>query len=176
MKRNLLFAALTCVGLSGAYVLAQAPMSDMGKSTGQAAPMSGDMKGMMEKMTPEMKMRCTMVMSTAIIPSDPAAILSLKTQLKLTDDQTTRLDAINKESQEKAAAVLTVDQKKTLETMPKTPQTMMDMHEQMMGQMQTMMGGKMGDQMMNCPMMNMMGASTTQPAHDMKNMPAVPKP
>ena len=42
--------------------------------------------------------------------------------------------------------------------------------------MQTMMGGKMGDQMMNCPMMDMMGNTTTQPAHDMKDMPATPKP
>lgn len=54
----------------------------------------------------------------------------------------------------------------TLDTMPKSPQTMKDMHEQMMGKMQKMMGGKMGDQQMICPMMNMMSGSTTQPAQD----------
>ena len=186
MKRNLLFAALTLVGLSGALVLAQAPNG--GPMMGQPGPMGGGMKGMMdtkmspemktmmEKMSPEMKMRCQMLMNTAVIPSDAAAMLALKVQLKLTDAQAARLETINKEAQDKAVAVLTGDQKKTLDALPKTPQTMMDMHEQMMGQMQTMMGGKMGGQMMNCPMMNMMDATATQPAHDMKDMPAAPKP
>jgi len=161
MKRNLVLAAVVVVGMLGAYVLAQTPASD--------APMGGDMKGMMEKMSPDMKMRCKMLMNTTVTPSDAAAILALKGQLKLTDAQTTRLEAINKEAQAKATAVLTVDQQKTLDTLPKTPLTMMDMHEQMMGKMQTMMGGKMGEQLMSCPMMNMTQeqmSPTTQPNVD----------
>ena len=138
--------------------------------------MSPEMKAMMEKMSPDMKMRCQMLMNTAVIPNDGAAMLALKVQLKLTDAQIGSLTAINKEAQDKAVAVLTADQKKTLDALPKTPQTMMDMHEQMMGQMKAMMGDKMGEQMMNCPMMEMMGSSATQPAHDMKDMPATPKP
>ena len=185
MKRNQLFAALTLVALSGAFVLAEAPMTN-GGGMGQPAPMGGDMKGMMdktspdmktmmEKMPPEMKMQCQMLMSTAVSPSDPAAILALKDKLKLTEAQTAQLEAINKDARDKALVVLTADQKKTLETMPKSPQTMKDMHEQMMGKMQTMMGGKMGDKQMNCPMMNMMGGgATTQPAQD--KPAASPKP
>jgi len=126
---------------------------------------------MMDKMSPEMKMRCQMLMNTTVIPRDAAAMLALQGQLKLTDAQAARLQAINKEAQDQAVAVLTDDQKKTLDALPQTPQTMMDMHEQMMGQMQAMMGGMMGGQMMNCPMMDMMGATTTQPAHDMSAMP-----
>ena len=110
MKRNLLFAALTLVGLSGALVLAQAPNG--GAMMGQPGPMGGDMKGMMdnkmspemktmmEKMSPEMKMRCQMLMNTAVIPNDAAAMLALKVQLKLTDAQAARLGAINKEAQD----------------------------------------------------------------------------
>lgn len=167
MKRNLVLAAVVLVGLASAYVLAQpgAMGSDMKGMTDMQEKMSPDMKTMMAKMSPEMKMRCNMLMNTTVIPNDPAAILALKAQLKLTEAQTTQLEAINKEAQVKAAAVLTIDQQKTLDALPKTPQTMMDMHEQMMGQMQKMMGGKMGEQMMNCPMMTMTSA-TTQPAQD----------
>lgn len=171
MKRNLVLAAVAVVGMAGAYVLAQTPApdapmgGDMKGMTDMKAKMSPDMKAMMEKMSPEMKLRCKMLMNTTVIPSDPAAILALKGQLKLTDAQTTQLEAINKEAQVKAAAVLTADQQKVLDTLPKTPQTMMDMHEQMMGQMQKTMGGKMGEQMMSCPMMNMTNA-TTPPTPD----------
>lgn len=172
MKRNLILAAAILVSLTGALALAQmpapsGPMSgDMKGMADMKQEMSPEMKAMMEKMPPEIKMRCQMMMGTEVSPSDPAAILALKEQLKLTEAQTSQLEAINKEAQDKAIAVLTADQKTILDTMPKSTQTMKEMHEQMMGKMQKMMGGKMGDQRTSCPMMNMMGGSTTQPAQD----------
>ena len=86
--------------------------------------MSPEMKAMMEKMPPEMKMRCQMLMGTAVTPTDPAAILALKDQLKLTEAQAAQLEAINKEARDKAIVVLTADQKTTLDSLPKSPQTM----------------------------------------------------
>lgn len=160
---SLTIVSLVTLGLLGAFAIGQVPVpADPAVQPGMHAGhmMGGDMKGMMDKMPPEMKMRCQMVMNTAVTPSDPAAILALKDQLKLTEAQATQLDAINKEARDKAAAVLTVEQTKTLAAMPQTPQTMKDMHEQMMGHMQKMMGGKMGDQPMSCPMMQMMKDQT----------------
>lgn len=159
MKRHLILAAVTLIGMAAALVLAQSPA--------HGGPMGGDMK---EKISPEMKMRCQMMMGTAVSPTDPAAILALKDQLKLTDAQTAQLEAINKDARDKAIVVLTADQKTTLDALPKSPQTMKDMHEQMMGKMQEMMGSnKMDDQPMNCPMMKMMQGQmgpTTQPKVD----------
>lgn len=165
------------VGIWGSSGMAQAPASNAPMSGDTKGMMDGkgkmspDMKAMMEKMSPEMKLRCKMLMNMMVSPSDPTAILSIKDQLKLTDAQTTQLEAIHKEAQVRAAAVLSVDQQKTLDAMPKTPQTMTDMHEQMMGQMQRAMGGKMGEHAMSCPMMKMSDA-TTRPAQD---KPATPE-
>jgi hypothetical protein len=161
MKRNLILAAVILIGMAGALVLAQshAPGGAMGDN------MKG-MAGMMDKMSPQMKMRCQMMMDTAVTPADPAAILALKDQLKLTETQTAQLKAINKEAQDKAVAVLTADQKTTLDALPASPETMMDMHEQMMGKMRKVMGG---NKEMSCPMMNMMRGHmgpTTQPHVD----------
>lgn len=173
MKRSSLkIVSLVSLGLLGAFAIGQAPvLAETTAKPGMHAGhmMSGDMKGMMDKMPSEMKMRCQMIMNTAVTPNDPAAILALKDQLKLTEAQTTQLEAINKEARDKAAAVLTAEQTKTLAAMPQKPQTMKDMHEQMMGHMQKMMGGKMGDQPMNCPMMQMMKdqkGPTTPPKAD----------
>lgn len=173
MKRSsLTIVSLAALGLLSAFAIGQTPATDKpaahpGMHAGHK--MSGDMKAMKDKMPPEMMMRCQMFMNTAVTPSDPAAILALKDQLKLTDAQVTQLEAINKAAQDKAAAVLTADQTKTLAAMPKTPQTMKEMHEQMMGQMQKMKGDKMGGPPMSCPMMEMMKnhtGETTQPKAD----------
>ena len=98
MKRSIRsVVALVTIGLLGAYAMARTPAPDVTANHGAhqpaAAPakpemMGGDMKGMMAKMSPEMKMRCQMCMNTTISPSDAAAILAIKDQLKLTDDQT----------------------------------------------------------------------------------------
>jgi len=56
MKRNLIFAALMLASLSGALVLAQAPMTNGGAMMGQPGPMGSGMMGMMDhKMSPDMK-------------------------------------------------------------------------------------------------------------------------
>ncbi len=165
MKRSILtVAAFAAFGFIGGCAAGQ-PSAPKSAAAPSAMNHMGDMKAMMAKMPPEMMMRCRMIMNTAVMPSDPAAILALKDQLKLSGAQVSQLEATLKDSQAKAAAVLTADQQKTLDALPKSPQTMKDMHEQMMGKMQKMMGDKMGDKPMNCPMMKMMKTmhSPTEP-------------
>lgn len=110
------------------------------------------------KMSEPMMMRCRMMMSMEVKADDPAALLALKDQLKLTDEQADRLKAIVAQAREQADKVLTDEQKKQLEPMAKTPDTMMEMHRQMMQKMQQAKGsakpGMM--QMPMCPMMEMM--------------------
>ncbi len=181
IRLTLVAAAL---GLPGMFAMAQARASehsaaqsnhDPGGSLAQpgmrARHMGGDMKGMMAKMPADIMMRCQMFMNMAVNPSDPNALLALNDQLQLTPAQTTELAAIQTEARDKAAAVLNAEQKKTLDAMPQSSQTMKDMHEQMMAQMQKMMGAKMGDRQMNCPMMRMM-ADKTGPTTQAKTVTA----
>jgi hypothetical protein len=123
-------------------------------------------------------------MNMSVSPNDPGALLAMGDQLKLTAAQTTQLNNLNSETRIKAAALLTADQKKTLDAMPQAPQTMMQMHEQLLRQTQatrqtTMqpttgpamgspMGQRMRDPQWNCPLMRMMHEEelTTQPQAD----------
>ena len=96
-----------------------------------------------------------------VSPTDPAAILAFKDQLKLTEAQTAQLEAINKEAQDKAVAVLTADQKTMLDAVPDSPQAMNEMRRQ-----------RMGCWMMCCPMMKTDSGDSTQPE---KDQPATPQ-
>lgn len=156
MKRSLILAAVTLIGMAGAWVLAQSPAPD--------GPMGGDMKGMADRkdeMSPQMMMCCPMMMGMVVSPTDPAAILAFKDQLKLTEAQTAQLEAINKEAQDKAVAVLTADQKTMLDAVPDSPQAMNEMRRQ-----------RMGCWMMCCPMMKTDSGDSTQPE---KDQPATPQ-
>lgn len=115
----------------------------------------GMMGGMgMMQMSEPMKLRCRMMMNMEVTSHDPAALLGLKDQLKLTEEQTTRLQAIVAQARQQAELVLTDQQKTLLQPLEKTPKTMMEMHHQMMEKMGQAKGG-MKMQMM-CPMMEMM--------------------
>src|SRR3972149_933617 len=107
MKRSsLIVVSLVTLGLLGGCASRQAETAARpGMRSGHM--MSGDMQAMKDKMPPEMMMRCQMIMNTTVTPNDPAAMLALKNQLGLTEDQASQLEAINKEAQDKAAAVLT---------------------------------------------------------------------
>jgi hypothetical protein len=139
-----------------------------GAATGQGA-------GHMMNMPDEMKQRCRMMMQTEINPADPAAILALQDDLKLTPEQVQKLQAIGDKARQDAKAVLDEKQAKALQAVPATPQTPMAMHQHMMQMMQQTHAGQGGRTgaggdgqmpMMNCPMMNMMGGAATQPAQD----------
>ena len=141
-----------------------------GAGAGPGMKMGG---GMMMNMPDEMKQRCRLMMQTAINPADPAAVLALKDDLKLTPDQVQKLQAIADKARQEAKAVMDEKQAKSLQAIPAAPETPMAMHQHMMRMMQQMHGGQGGAgaggqmHMMNCPMMNMMGGGpATQPAQN----------
>lgn len=104
-----------------------------GGMMGMKHGMMGGMEGM--KMSGPMKLRHQMMMNMEVTPQDPAALLALKDQLKLTDEQTNRLQAILAQARQQAGQVLTDQQKAQLQPLEKLPKTMTEMHNQMMEHM-----------------------------------------
>jgi hypothetical protein len=140
------------------------PQSDVKQKADQPSQpgmMQGDMKpGMMGgmeamKMSEPMKMRCGMMMNMEVTSHDPAALLALKDQLKLTEEQTKRLEAIVAQARQQAEQVLTDEQKTQVQPLEKLPTTMKEMHRQMMEKMGQAKGGMKGQ--MTCPLMEQMG-------------------
>lgn len=127
--------------------------------------------GMME-MSPGMKMHCRMMMNMEVKPTDAAALLALKDQLELTDEQIDRLEKIREQAREQTEGLLTTEQKNRIQPLQKMPGTCMAMHQEMMQKMMkeggekgqakggTMQGGCM------CPMMAAM--QEDKPKSDMK--------
>ncbi len=122
-----------------------------------------------QQMSKPMMMRTRMLMSMHVNPLDPNAVLALKDQLNLTDDQAQQIRDIAGQAREKVRSVLNSEQKSELEKVEKTPNSSMAMHR-MMGSMrgemgQGMQGGQMGHGMHDpganvssngCPMMQAM--------------------
>ena len=156
-------------------VYAQADNPDADRPAGTGMEMKGGQMGMgkMMKMPSEMQQRCRMMMQTAINPGDPAAILAIKDDLKLTPEQVQKIQAIADEARKEAKGVLDEQQAKMLQAIPAKPETPMAMHQQMMQKMKDMPAGQGSKMpMMNCPMMKMMdGGATTQPAQDKPTAP-----
>lgn len=101
---------------------------------------------------PEMEglmMRGRMFMGAQIAPTDPAALLALKDELKLTGSQVDLIEAMGEKTRRDAWDLLTQDQQTELMRMRGTPRTMGEMHEHMMSRMRGgMMGGMMRGRMM----------------------------
>lgn len=158
MKMNRTFlAASLAVGLAMGALRAQTD-----QQTPAPSPQSMDTMGMMN-MSPEqcremmkkmgmsdaMITRCQMMGTVQVSAYDPAGILALRDELKLTDDQVKELEAIATTTQEQVKTKLTAEQLAALEPIAATPSSMM----QMCQAMQAMTGkGMMG--MMMCPMMS----------------------
>ncbi len=119
--------------------------------------------GMMRQagVSEEMMRRCQVMIKTPIFLDSPCAVFGQAKSLGLSDAQKKRLATIEKESREKAMAVLTPEQRNKMGKIPPTPMAMGQVCQQMCGKMmpmmQKMMGGKMGKSMMMCPMMQMTG-------------------
>ena len=159
-------------------VQAQADNAAADRPAGSGMEMKGGQMGMdkngmgkmgmgkMMDMPAEMQQRCRMMMQTSINPGDPAAILAIKDDLKLTPEQIQKIQTIGDDARKEAKSVLDEQQAKTLQSIPVNPETPMAMHQQMMKKMTAdKRGGQMP--MMSCPMMDMTGgAATTQPAQD----------
>lgn len=194
MKRHLvgmMGVAISVIGLLmlGVYSTTAAPEGSPGQGdrAREGSPAQHDMRAervsddakdmkdrqhLMADMSPEAMMRCRMHMNMSVSPSDPGAILALREPLKLTVAQVTQLETLSRETRIEAAALLTAEQKKTFDVLPQAPQTMMQMHEQLLQQTQptrqtTMqptsgpaMGSPMGQRMRepqwSCPLMQMM--------------------
>jgi len=89
-------------------------------------------------MSPAMMMGCKMRMGATVSKDDPGAILALKSDLGLTDDQVKKLEELQKKTQDKAAKILTDEQMKKLAQLPDMS-AMMEMCQKMMPKMREMM-------------------------------------
>lgn len=157
--------ALTATtGLFGWQALAQ----NSGNQRGQDSSMM-DMSGM--GMSNGMQMCMKMNMQTELAPEDPSALLALREDLSLTEEQAQQLEDLVEQTRQAAADILTDGQREQLEALPDQPRTMMEMHRQMMQSMKeqsgpncAMCGGAASADTMQCPMMGMMDESEKQDA------------
>ncbi len=118
---------------------------------------------MMKKMgmSDAMITRCQIMGSAQISAYDPAAVLAIRDELKLTDEQVKELETIAATTQEQVKAKLTAEQLASVQPIAVTPSSMM----QMCQSMHSMTGEKMTGMMM-CPMMS---ASSSTAAKDQEH-------
>jgi len=117
------------------------------------------MMQMDEGVSDQMMDRCRMTMGAELSSGDPAVLLGMKEELQLSDEQVDQLQTLAQETRQAATAILTDAQRQEVEELPDQPQSMMQMHQQMMecmdGGMEQMQG--MGGMDMCAMMMRMMG-------------------
>ena len=130
----------------------------------QSGVMPDDTKESTEavKISEPMKMCCGMMMKMEVTSQDPAALLALKDQLKLTEEQVKQLEAIVTQSRLQAGQLLTDQQKTQLEPLEKLPTTMVEMHRKMIEKMGPARNGM--KRQFVCPMMEQLRCepSTTE--------------
>ena len=163
MKTSLLAAGLA-VSLGLGNLIAQTDKQTPPPNT-QSMNMMGMMnmsaeqsREMMKKMgmSDAMITRCQIMGTAQISAYDPAAVLALRSELKLTDNQVKELEAIVATAQEQVKTKLTPEQLASLQPIDATPSSMMQMCQSMHS-----MTGKNMMGMMMCPMMPA-GASSTE--------------
>jgi len=93
-------------------------------------------------MSDAMMQRCQMMMKARVEPTDPAALLALKDELELSEQQVKKLERIAEKARDRAKALLTEAQQKKLEELPDKP----DCCEDMQCKMMDMVEEKCGDQ------------------------------
>ena len=171
-RSTALSTALTltaATGLFGWQALAQADdRPGQGNGMGDHSMMM-DMSGM--DMSKEMQMCMKMNMQAVVDPGDPAALLAVQDELSLSQDQARQLRDLAEQTRQAASDILNKEQRKQVEALPDEPQTMMQMHRQMMESSRNggMMGADGGGKgMMSCPMMGMMkkGSGDAQGSDD----------
>jgi hypothetical protein len=88
---------------------------------------------MMKKMgmSDAMITRCQIMGNAQISAYDPPAVLALRSELKLTDDQVKDLEAIVATAQEQVKTKLTAEQLASLQPIAATPSSMMQMCQSM---------------------------------------------
>lgn len=128
--------------------------TDTEQSANESLSQQGAMNG-------SMMARCRMMSQAEISPSDPAAILGQRERLNLSEDQVAELERIARSAREQARKVLKQGQIEELDTLPNKTESMVQMHQRMMKQMNAgessqWMNEKSDD---TCPMHNMMHGS-----------------
>ena len=130
-----LLAASLAVSLGLAVLIAQTDEQTPATET-QSMGMMGMMnmspeqcREMMKKMgmSDAMMTRCQILGNAQISAYDPAAVLALRGELKLTDDQVKELEAIVATTQEQVKTKLTAEQLASLQPIVATPSSMMQM-------------------------------------------------
>lgn len=156
MKRSRLIAVVLCVIAS--LVAVSTAYSAAAKRAGGAKltrPVVTEMKEM--GMSPEMILRCRMLMQGDFSRSNPSSLLGVKDELKLTDEQVTKLKDLGKETRDKARAVLTEEQLKKIDGLPLEPSSGIKMHRAMVSML------KEKGMPEKCPIMAM-GPAASRPA------------
>ena len=123
--------------------------SQMGMMSGMTPEQCRDMmkqKGMSDAFI----LRCKMLGSAAVPAFDPAAILALRSDLKLTDEQVAAFQAIADKATTEAKAKLTADQLAILQPIADSPQSMKQLCSEMMGKMHHDDSAHPMDMMMGC--------------------------
>ena len=154
---TLTLAAVATIGLASAYSFAQAQQDHGQHQHGQSGGGQQQADEGQMPMSQPMMMRGRMMMRMQMHRQNPQAILALKEELKLSDEQAQQLQSIAAEAREKTQQVLNDEQKQSLEKLKDTPNTPMQMHQHMQQMMQRMHGEDAAKQMQQmCPMMKMM--------------------
>ena len=152
MKRTLAIAGVV------AAILFVAGLCALAEEKAPAPAPAVDAKAMMANCTAAMKqmgmpqgmiLRCRVLCAAEVSSNDPAAILTLKDDLGLTEDQARKLRVVSDRARADSVALLTADQRAKLQVMAGTPSTMMEMCAQMAEKCKAM--GAQGGMM--CPMM-----------------------
>ena len=81
-----------------------------------------------------------MMMTAQMQPTDPAALLAIKDELQLSDEQTAKLVTIVEKARKEAQAVLIESQQQKVQALGDTPSTMMQMCRKVRGAMRGQKG------------------------------------
>ncbi|NIA08163.1 MAG: hypothetical protein GWP14_11115 [Actinobacteria bacterium] len=139
------------------------PMPKPAKAAEEESKRGTEAKMAKMGMSKGMMTRCRMLMRTRIETNDPAGLLAIKDELKLTKEQVGKLQTIADKARKEAKALLSDEQKKKLEAVPETPGNMMEMYGKMKPMIQKSMGGhnKGKASPMVCPMNRPQGGKST---------------
>ncbi len=132
-------------------------------------PMMMDHQAWMDRMkdmgmSDAMMSRCRMMRTLEVSAYDHAGILALKDELQLSDEQVRKIQTLLEVSRDGAKAALTDSQRQKLQAIDRTPASVTQMHNHMMGRMQEKMKDEgWTHQRMMCPMHMMMGPVMMNP-------------
>jgi hypothetical protein len=129
----------------GEKQMCRCPMCSMAEaSRDEEKAAAGEAAERLKKMgmSDAMMKRCHIMVKARVESADPAAILALKNELELSEQQVKKLEKIAEKARDRAKALLTETQQKKLEELPDKP----DCSEDMQCKMVDMVRKESGDQ------------------------------